>query len=274
MSLSINPYTTKLNHGNAYWMARLSDVVYNSKSGSDPAPDEEVILGKLKADDSGFIKIVPVAVDNAQAMLVEHEQYFCMAFRGTDQTKDWFDNFDFDKVKSYDCEFHEGFYRQISKVWTKLVGTYNELKKEKETPRPLFFTGHSLGGAMATVATALWALDGDRQFTSTYTFGQPRAVTSGTDRTLNSIFSSKFFRFHNNNDIVSRVPFRLQGFRHVGQYVYIDKNGEIHQESGFWTRFQDQVRGAWEARNEPGIDYFADHNIKNYLDAIKNWDLK
>ena len=266
MTPEIQPYKTKLNHGNAYWMARLSEVAYNGEK----KPNVKRILDELKAEDSGFMNVVPSFKDNAQAILVEHEKYFCMAFRGTDEIRDWFDNFDFDKVEKHGCEFHEGFYRQVSKVWTNLE-VEHKLRKNKleDTPRPMFFTGHSLGGAMATIATAMWVLEGDRQFTSTYTFGQPRAVTSGTDQTLNSLVGKKFFRFHHNNDFVPRVPFRIQGFRHVGQYIYVDTDGEIHDEPGFWTRFTDQARGVLEARSEPGIDFLKDHDISHYVNAAR-----
>ena len=269
MTPEIQPYKTKLNHGNAYWMARLSDVAYNGKD----KPDEKGILKELKAEDSRFMDVVPSFKDNAQAILVEHEEYFCMAFRGTDEIRDWFDNFDFDKVEKHGCEFHEGFYRQVSKVWTNLEAEHKLRKKNRKNPRPMFFTGHSLGGAMATIATAIWVLEDDRQFTSTYTFGQPRAVTSGTDQTLNSLVGKKFFRFHHNNDFVPRVPLRVQDFRHVGQYIYINRDGEIHDEPGFWTRFTDQARGVLDARGEAGIDFFKDHERIHYVNAARKWSI-
>lgn len=268
MSLSINPYKTRLNHGNAYWMARLSQVVYKE--------DESEILKDLKKEDPGFISIDSVSEKNAQAIFVEHKQYFCMAFRGSDETKDWLDNFTATKidVPHFDAECHKGFYKHFEKIWQQLEDIHKKRREEKTLP--LFFTGHSLGGALATIATAQWILDGDRQFTSTYTFGQPRAVTLKLARTLAPMCGSRFFRFHNNNDIVTRVPPRAMGFSHVGQIAYIDTDKEIYLDPGFWFRFQDRLHGAWDAfqKKEPGIDIFADHDINDYLFAIKNWDMR
>ncbi len=278
MPLTIAPYKTKLNHGNAYWMAKLSKAVYTERK--DNYPDAEKILKDLKNEDPGFIAIKPFSSGDAQAMFVEHEQYLCMAFRGTDDAGDWLDNFTItkEKLNGTDYEFHKGFMKQFNALWADLENAYNESnldgKGNKKQARPLFFTGHSLGGAVATIATAKWVLDGDRQFTSTYTFGQPRATTLETSRAISPMFGSRFFRFHNNNDIVPRVPLRINSYSHMGQIVYIDKDKEMHTDPGFWFRFQDQVRGVLEARKEEGIDFAKDHDMDNYLYAVKNWDMQ
>ena len=81
----------------------------------------------------------------------------------------------------------------------------------------------------------------------------------------------RFFRFQNNNDIVTRAPSRLMGYSHVGNYLYISEEGEIHQELGFWFRFIDYVEGAVKALKEEGIDSVEDHRMVKYLDAVQAW---
>lgn len=271
MSISVDNYKTSFDPGNACWMARLSNAVYTSDPKDANMPDGSAILSELQNRDEKFKEVFGFCEGRASAALIAHDDYLCIAFRGTDEKWDWRDNIDFfDKVGKYGCEFHEGFYRQYSQVWKDLEEAYKGEKSKKS--RPLFFTGHSLGGAMATVATAIWVLNGDRQFISTYTFGQPRAVTTETARTLAPMCGSRFFRFHNNNDMVPRFPTRSMGYSHVGQIYYIDKNKKIHQDPGFWFRFQDQVRGAVEAiedLKEKGLDPFADHDVKNYQEAVE-----
>ncbi len=63
----IEPYKTTLSSHNAYWMAR----------------DEAEILDDLKHEDSKFISVRATSKNSAQAALIEHEKYFCIAFRGT-----------------------------------------------------------------------------------------------------------------------------------------------------------------------------------------------
>lgn len=139
--------------------------------------------------------------------------------------------------------------------------------------RPFFITGHSLGGAMATIAAARF-IQQDRPFTSVYTFGQPRALTRDTARIFNIECKDRYFRFHNNNDIVTRVPARVMGYSHIGSYLYISQEQEPNRGSGFWFRFVDYVDGALSAIKEKGIDAVEDHDMGKYLSAVQKWDLK
>nr|VFK23485.1 MAG: Lipase (class 3) [Candidatus Kentron sp. LFY] len=265
-----SPYTTSLHPGNAYWMARLSKEIYLKKNGSS-APDEEKILEKLQKDDDEFLSVSGVDKNSAQAALVEHNDYLCMVFRGTDELLDWLDNLNASSKKELFGQFHRGFWNSVEDVWGTLFKEYQRLLKKRK--RPLFITGHSLGGAMATIATAI-LIHEDLPFTSVYTFGQPRALTRETSRIFNVECKSRFFRFHNNNDIVTRAPARAMGYSHVGTYLYISEEKTIHREPGFWFRFIDHFDGAFSALKEQGLDSIKDHDMNRYLRAIRKWDLE
>jgi predicted lipase len=84
----------------------------------------------------------------------------------------------------------------------------------------VFVTGHSLGGALATLA----ALD------LRISLGLPdvRVVSFGSPRVGNDIFSKWFeeeigphWRFTHNRDIVPSVPPGYMGFHHVAQEVWV-----------------------------------------------------
>lgn len=270
MTLSISEYKTGLDQGNAYWMAKISTEVYLQQSKTDQNPNELKILENLNKEDPAFISVTGESVNSAQAILVEHERYYCMAFRGTNEVADWLDNINVFPVKELFGEFHRGFWQSVEDVWETIFSTYHQLNQKKK--RPLFLTGHSLGGAMATIAAAR-LVQLDLPFTSVYTFGQPRTMTRHTSRIFNMECKSRFYRFHNNNDLITRVPTRLMGYSHVGNYLYISSEQTIHEESGFWFRFLDLVDGAIEAVREKGLDGFEDHRMENYLVSIKNWQL-
>ena len=265
----IQHYKTGLCEGNAYWMARLAKAVYKHKDGSDKPPDDDAILAGLKKDDARFVSVRGRAQNSAQAALIEHEDYLCMAFRGTDEGADWWDNLNAFPTQEMFGHFHTGFYRSLEDVWTALYGRYLELKAEKK--RPLFITGHSLGGAMATIAAAKF-VHLDMPFTSVYTFGQPRAMSRETVRIFNAECKGRFFRFQNNNDIVTRIPARLMGYGHVGQCIYIDEGGVLHDDPGFWFKFLDTVEGATDAIGKDGWDAIEDHDMNKYLKAVETWD--
>ena len=265
----LSPYKTELDSGNAYWMARLSKEVYLKKSERDPAPDEGKILANLKKDDEKFISVLGVDKNSAQAALVEHEDYLCMVFRGTDELSDWLDNINAFSTKKLFGEFHCGFWNSVEDVWQLINGKFRYLQEERK--RPLFITGHSLGGAMATIAAAKFIHE-DKPFTSVYTFGQPRALSRETAQIFNIECKSRFFRFHNNNDIVTRVPARLMGYSHVGSYLYITEDQEIHPEVGFWFRFVDQIDGVIKDIKEKGLDGIKDHDMSEYLKAVEKME--
>ncbi len=267
----VSPYKTTLDAGNAYWMATLANVVYLSISNEDKTPDEVGILNNLQDKDAQFISVFSANKNSAQAALIEHEQYLCFAFRGTDEISDWLDNINAFSTQALFGSFHRGFWHSLMDVWQTLYDQCEQLKKQKK--RPIFFTGHSLGGAMATIAAAHF-IHQDKPFTSVYTFGQPRALTRETAQLFNMECKSRFFRFHNNNDLVTRVPARLMGYSHIGSYLYISEEKTIHTEPGFWFRFIDYIDGAVNAAVEKGIDGIEDHSMDRYLHAIEKWDLK
>jgi hypothetical protein len=271
MVTSISPYTTRLHAGNAYWMARLSKAVYTCTSEDNQQPDEGVILSELKRDDNGFLDVFGASKNSAQGALIEHKDYLCLAFRGTNEALDWLDNLNAFSVKKLFGSFHRGFYQSVEDIWTPLYTKLCELQKQNR--RPVFITGHSLGGAMATIAGARFIQE-DKPFTAIYTFGQPRALTRETAQIFNMECKDRYYRFHNNNDIVTRVPARIMGYSHVGSYLYISQEKQISREAGFWFRFLDYIDGALDAFMEKGFDGIEDHDIKDYLAAISAWDLR
>ncbi|NOQ35025.1 MAG: DUF2974 domain-containing protein [Methylococcaceae bacterium] len=268
---TIKPYTTTLNGDNAYWMARLAQVVYWKRSEQDFAPDEARILKDLQAEDDKFMSVTGFSHNSAQAMIVEHQDYLCMAFRGTDEIADWIDNINGFPEKVLFGSFHRGFWNSLKDIWDSLYQHYLALRKAKK--RPLFITGHSLGAAMATLAAAQF-IHQDLPFSSVYTFGQPRTMTKETSYIFDIEAKSRFFRFQNNNDLVTRVPARLMGYSHVGSSVYISEEGGIYTDPGFWFRFLDSIDGAMEAIADRKIDAIEDHDMKHYIKAVKNWDFK
>ena len=277
--MNIQPYETILNRSNAYWMAKLSTLVYITKEAENKAPDESSILKELKNEDTRFQKVHPYNNKSSQAILVEHDQFLCMAFRGTDEIRDWFDNIDIQKRSELFGVFHEGFWEATQDIWAKIYRDY--LHAYKEDRRPLFLTGHSLGGAMATIAAAKMVHE-DIPFTSVYTFGQPRAMDRETGRKFNTECKDRFYRFCNDKDIVTRIPARLGGYTHVGQVVYIDNDMKMHLGIGRWQQFINTVEGTvdtfvakgFEAGMKSIGEVIQDHDMKNYVQAVDDWSLK
>jgi triacylglycerol lipase len=74
----------------------------------------------------------------------------------------------------------------------------------------LYITGHSMGGALAQIASAVLERD---NLAACYTFGSPRVGTGDFDR----LVKCPHYRVTNNWDLVPGVPLPwFRGYRHTG----------------------------------------------------------
>jgi hypothetical protein len=97
-------------------------------------------------------------------------------------------------------------------------------------PQRLYFTGHSLGGALAVLAAARMHRGGTQYFelahklAGIYTFGQPMVGNSTFAEICQRDFGDKLFRHVYEHDVVPAMPPRTAGsFAHTGEeYISTD----------------------------------------------------
>lgn len=199
--------------------------------------------------------------DGAQAYIFGNESDVVVACRGT-EPNDWND------VKADVNAFmvlaetvgrvHRGFKREVDDLWPAIE---NSIATES---RDLWFTGHSLGGAMATISAGRCALARiPANPKGVYTFGAPRV---GTKRYINHV-DVDLTRWVNNNDIVARVPPTWMGYRHTGRRYYINTYGNVRPMSSR-QRVKDRWRGFWLGLKQGKVDHFSDHAIAHYVENI------
>ncbi|KAL3681653.1 hypothetical protein R1sor_024609 [Riccia sorocarpa] len=101
----------------------------------------------------------------------------------------------------------------------------------KNPDAKLFLTGHSLGGALANLYTALLFFNKEDSITSRlgalYTFGQPRVGGQHyCDYLIGKVQEARYWRVVFGNDLVPRVPFddTVFQFKHCGYCYYYDDN--------------------------------------------------
>jgi len=155
---------------------------------------------------------------------------------------------------------HFGFAQAIDKVYDNIVHWINEQKLDGE--RNITCTGHSLGAALATIMAS--RLDANEL----YTFGSPRIGNRDFVKEMKND-GIKHYRFVNNNDVVTKVPFPIR-FVHHGELVYINHFGNIRKMSP-WQRFKDQWRGRMRAlsKGQP-FDGVFDHSVEKYYNKVEN----
>ena len=126
-----------------------------------------------------------------------------VSFRGTESKRDWMTNLDL-RQASVTSRNHDS-PRIVGNVHSGFNAAYLSVQDQIHSALagcehlPLYVTGHSLGGALATLAT--WYLAGDK-LAACYTFGAPRV---GDGQLLNR-FRTPIYRIVNGADPVPFVP--------------------------------------------------------------------
>lgn len=196
---------------NARFLAKAADLAYlPADAGSAAYSSELGLSAKL------------VSVDNTQAYVAGNDEHLVVAFRGTESPasleglKDWLLT---DAVNllilpqgrlgtdlaaaGVGARFHQGFVDALEEVWEPL---YQAIKSETDRlDRPVWITGHSLGGALAQLSS--WVLQ--RQFISVHqvcTFGGPMIGNKNATAAYDQEFAGRVFRYVNAPDPVPLLP--------------------------------------------------------------------
>ncbi|WP_133511941.1 lipase family protein [Candidatus Thiosymbion oneisti] len=269
--VQLNPLTSRYEPANAYWMAKFSEIAYRKQK--DLSPDVQAIKAELCNIDKKFSEVKGFDAKSSQGIVIKHEDFVVAAFRGTDEIGDWLDNLNaVPQCGPLGGDVHTGFYRALMDIWPQMKTAIRSFCRTSNglPDRPLWLTGHSLGGALATLAVAT-LMEADETFYGAYMFGSPRVGNKVFARHFNVEAKGKVFRFQNNADIVTRVPARLMGYSHVGSFVYISENGKLSTDIGWWYRFMDTVKGVIADIGEKGLDAIEDHSIDEYIERIANF---
>jgi triacylglycerol lipase len=216
----------------------------------------------LLANRIGFPEIRFYDRDGAQAYIFANEDDAVVTCRGT-QPDDWNDlkaDLDLKRAMAETVGWvHRGFKREVDDLWPRLEQAL------VNNDRTLWFTGHSLGAAMAAICAGRCKLSYIKSNPrALFTFGSPRV---GSRRYVNYV-QLETYRWVNNNDIVTRVPPAWLGYRHKGQEIYLNAYGKIRRLTP-WQRVKDRWRGFVRGLREHRFDPFADHSIVQYVAHIR-----
>lgn len=178
---------------------------------------------------------------DTQGFVASKDNLSLIAFRGSESIQDWMSNFTVvtDAGPFSDTRIHEGFQDALFPVIMDLT---EEIIKQGGGNQSLWITGHSLGGALATILTAMY-LERDRKVQCLYTFGSPRVGNQSFRTNFNQRFYDHAYRVVNGNDLVPHLPPEPL-FSHVGNQIIFDANGKRHDgELSFWEQIQIEANG-------------------------------
>ena len=147
---------------------------------------------------------------DTQAIVRDCGNAIVVAFRGTTNVRDFITDAEAWRRNIEDCQIHYGFYRALVSINDELTAHLAALPA-----RPLFITGHSLGGALALLFAFRLVLP-PFPIHGVYTFGQPRVG--------NRNFAALYDRFQpptpsasSTSRTSSRIPGVLSGYQHAAR---------------------------------------------------------
>lgn len=210
-------------------MSKLAKLTY---IGFEDTTKKEILQGLLKHGNVTLLETI--VVDDTEAMIADTTKCVVVAFRGTASKGDvrtdvharLMVNTVEIETRKVRVPVHSGFHAAYTKVRGPLIERLLATGPKEGGGKPIYLTGHSLGGALALVASAdLGAVPGlgDR-IAAVYTFGAPRVGKAN----FSEIVKAPHYRVVNAGDIVPLVPPNwLLGYRHTGMPMLLKKNANM-----------------------------------------------
>ena len=278
VAIPFHPNDTSFNRANALYLAHASDVAYLRAPVA--AARERLGLSAI-----GFRN----KVTRTRGFLGVCDTHAVLAFRGSDPVTlpNWVTDVVVKLVecREYEGRVHHGFSSVLRHTWDKV-----ESVLEAARDKPLFLTGHSMGGALAVLTACRLAKIG-RAPVATYTFGAPRVG----DRTFCGGYRLPTYRVVNGLDLVPEMPLasvkrllpekprftnekflgqlkrmaqRVPCYGHVKTFVYIDRHGAITIDADVEPWHVHAAARAIATRGKSFHEGITDHLIANYIRGL------
>ncbi len=187
---------------------------------------------------------------DTQAYVLTWPDRQVLVFRGTQVTEQWSwtdikTNLQRGKVQWLTGgKVHRGYGAALISVWHEISDNLNG--------SPLTITGHSLGGVLATLASTLTDAPA-------ITFGAPAVGDGAFADRLKAVT-----RVVRDGDIAPKYPRWWRGYRHGGDYVQINRDGELVSRD--WNTWSDSL--ILPFTSEGVIAGVRRHSIKRYEDLL------
>lgn len=270
---SIPTFRAAYSDRTALLMARLAQRAYEpfQPGGAAFATFPEA-FAKLGLTD--FLPIVDDDVGTA-GFITAGPELIAIVFRGTEDLLDWRTNMRLAwVVLQGGVHVHTGFFQAYWPIRPALFAEIVRLIAER--PRPVYLTGHSLGGALAAMATAELA-NHDRaevrdSIAACYTFGCPKIG----DRSFDRYVQVPLYRITSGVDLVPAVPPFVFGYRQAGDTRYFGPFGvaPLRRAPNIFRQAFRTVWGLLEFFRTRTILGIADHSMARYVEKMEKWVAK
>jgi len=148
-------------------------------------------------------------------------QKLVVAWRGSSSVRNWVSNALFGLTNvpfCSGCKSHSGFYLSFQAELNAINTALNALRAQYPS-YGIVFTGHSLGGALASIAAAYY-----RSYNipvDLYSYGAPRIGNQALSTFIGSSTLGKTYRVTNRADPVTRIPPKIAGYGIIAPEYHI-----------------------------------------------------
>lgn len=284
-----------------YFIEKISSLLDEKKMGAllefiktfEYDPDEE---RKKLEEGVDFLQMELIETfdnDGVQAILLKNSSSIVLAFRGTEPNSIRDIKTDF-KSSTILCKsggkIHSGFSEAFDKV---AIDIQKALDNDELKSKPLFITGHSLGGALATIAAK--KVNHSAGIAACYTYGSPRVADLDWFKTMKTplyrivnaadpvtmmpagaelvgaiAWLAKFIPYIGNS-IQSTLLSRFSGYYHGGDMRYLTNCPEKNYDEVdllYSVSFLFRVK-AFIVKKMPWAKILSDHSIEIYREKLK-----
>lgn len=261
-NFQFDPSKRDFNSTNAFMLAQMSNLAY-----SDDAKIKGQVEAKWKLPNYEWI--------SKRCFVVGTPAYIIVAFRGTKPTDvtDWLVDAKFLKTEhELGGKVHSGFSGSFEAVEAQLGEVLTQFSANTI---PIWFVGHSLGGAMAVLAAAKFR----ENVGGIYTYGQPRVANKKFSRAFSEkvpmrlVHRVVYQEWTRLEDRVAHVPIRAQGFVHIPRSYWLlarGKDAPVRKKKAEKESEQEN-QAVRELKDEAlSTKLIIGHRMIHYLDKLKN----
>jgi hypothetical protein len=256
------------------------------KDGKGYQEYEDALRKEIKDKGGKFIKATPFykkGVKSPAGYVIETDKETMVSYHGTQfgkffgsGGKEVFHDLQMQKSKmkfgDQECGVHAGFKKEYDNSRDDLYSVLQEVKGDPA--KPVIFSGHSLGGAVANIAaldaSANNRLPNGQTVGGVVTFGAPRVLSPEAAQVYNDKGLDKnTLRVKQGWDVVPRIPSESLGYAHVGKKVKLDAGMNAVHSGKVYRKMSRSMssEAVSEARNSRPIN-LESCSIRSYAFAM------
>ena len=235
----------------------------------------------------GFHSVV-VIDDFSRCLICRYNNVWILSFKGTDKVDDILA--DLNVLTIEEDKYVSGIYKLLVRIWPQIVSVLPAYSKDSDTL--IYCTGHSMGGALSTMAADFLLTKENYPPKSVilYSFASPRCGTGELRNSISNLMHAySIVRCGDPIPHLPTGPSALFAAVTTGSVRYLDENGKLFNDNHY--KFHDIARemnrqvtnmldhcnmwieGFLKFRSDEDASYTPDHKralIGKIIDTLKN----